>query len=308
MIEARGGPPTGTPATERPMIRRVINPHRVFPKRTVDLEGTHSAFHWTKGPLISPSRMWKATRDVFKDVPGYAYMHKAISKHIDLRRKYKGHYTAQALKTYKAIPRRMRKQATEDFRHYWTTNQTQGKAAANALTLSPHARSLVDVSKAIFDELGDINQQKNVHVFDPKIGMFRPIGKVGQSGKVDYFPRIIQGAHHGHAPQRGPQPGGMGGAEGGPDRGGEDQRGQRRSGDDELRQRHDGDLQGQRVLRVARHGPVTGAAEQGLRLLLRRGLALRRELERAHGADRGVRTEARQAGQGPVGPCLRAGR
>ena len=305
MIAAPASPPV-TP-TAKPRVHRMINIHSIIPKKTKGLSGK-GRWHLVGGPPIKLSRFYRSTTRVFENTPGFEWVGKAIRKHIDLRAKYKGKYGSAAVKPLKAIPLLKRKAALEEFQNFITVEQEQGPAAAAALTLTPHARSLVDAAHRVLDELGDINQKNNVHVFDPKIGAFRPIGKVGHTGTKAYFPRMFKQNIMDilHNPASDPVAWEELKAE--LIAAGKISQGQRRSGDGKLRGRLHADLQGQRVLRFPRHGPVPVPSEHGLRLLLRHVHALHRELVREDVPDRGVRTEAWQAGQGPVRPCAGAGR
>lgn len=178
-LGARKGPQTS--ATQRPVVNRVISP---IITSTVSLSGKRS-WAFLNVPPMDLSRLWNGTADVFLKSPGLEYLGHAIQKHADLRRKYTGKYSAPLAKWYGAA--KAKRQALSDFESYWKTHEKQGIAAANALQVSPDARRLIDTVKGMLNEMGDINQKNNVHVFDPHLGKFRPIGKIGP----EYFPRMI---------------------------------------------------------------------------------------------------------------------
>lgn len=74
----------------------------------------------------------------------------------------------------------------EYFRHH---DNGREKEAQEVLADHPVAKKMGDAVQDVFDQIGSLNQQVGMQVYDPKIGGWRPIGKLAR-GK--FWPRVFR--------------------------------------------------------------------------------------------------------------------
>lgn len=136
--------------------------------------------------------VFDSASDVLRRQPGLAHVADAVNEFFDRTRVRMGEVNGRirpAVKAVKKLPRAEREAAYGAFERYFRAreNGRAEEAAAVRAETSPEAQRLIEVWEQVADYSGRENQAVGVKVFDPKIGKWRPIGKLRE-----FFPRTLK--------------------------------------------------------------------------------------------------------------------